>query len=195
MPELTTENLLLIALFIAPGYIAIKAYTLLAGASALREFNLVVFESCVIGLFNFALWSWMLDLQPEFNLIRFLIIAWIAIGAPLLYAWLYRYIRTRSFTLKWLTHPSPTSWDFVFAKRKSYWVVAHLKEGQQVAGFFGGESFASTGPGSKDLYLEQAWKLDDEGKFKEQIPNHKGILIKADDCVVLEFFVVGGKNE
>jgi hypothetical protein len=194
MPEITADNLLLIALFLAPGYITIKAYSLLMGASALREFNFMIFESCIIGLFNFALWYWMLDIRPDNIGLRIFFILWIAIGAPVIYAILYRYIRTRSFTLKWLAHPSPTSWDFVFGKRKSYRVIAHLKEGQRVAGFFGGESFASTGPGPRDLYLQQACTIDEEGNLGDPIPDHQGILIKVDDCIALEFFVAGGRK-
>jgi len=194
MPEVTSDSLLIIALILAPGYITIKAYELLVGASARREFNLIAFESCVIGLFNFALWSWLLNLTWQCGAQRALVIFWLVLLAPIVYAYAYKKLRTSSFTLKWLAHPSPSSWDYVFGKRQSFWVLAHLEGGQQVAGFLGANSFASTGPAPRDLYLEQGWRIDADGAFLDPIPGHEGILIRADDCRVLEFFSVGGNN-
>jgi len=86
--------------------------------------------------------------------------------------------------------PSPTSWDYVFAKGSPYMVRAKLRDGERVGGLFGPSSNASFYPEAQDLYLEQAWRLDNDGRFIDLVEGTRGLLIRRDDVEVLELLSV-----
>ncbi len=58
-----------------------------------------------------------------------------------------------------------------------------------------GRSFASTSPGRRDIYVEEIWRVDDQGRFLERIEQTAGALVKRDECSVIEFFTVGADHE
>jgi hypothetical protein len=83
-------------------------------------------------------------------------------------------------------HPAPTAWDFAFMREAPLFVRVKLQEGERIGGVFGSGSFASAYPESQDLFLEQVWRLDDEGVFVEAEPDSRGILISRDQIETLE---------
>jgi len=42
---------------------------------------------------------------------------------------------------KHIDHPIQKPWDYVFSKKKSFWVIVHLKDGRRIGGRFGTNSF------------------------------------------------------
>jgi hypothetical protein len=88
----------------------------------------------------------------------------------------------------------PKSWDYHFAKEEPYWILITLKNGNRTGGFFGAHSFASSFPAEEDLYIEELWVIDDEGRFKQQIENSGGCLIRRNDINLIEFFKLSEKE-
>jgi hypothetical protein len=80
------------------------------------------------------------------------------------------------------------SWDYVFGKRNPFWIIVHLKNGQKIGGFFGDESFASSNPADEQIYLEEVWVLDDDGRFLSPAEGSRGIIIMNDEIRAVEFF-------
>jgi hypothetical protein len=84
-------------------------------------------------------------------------------------------------------HVIPTAWDWRFGRMAgAHWALVTLKDGTTVMGFFGGNSFASSSPAERDIYLEQLmhevdgkWVLDTEGK---------GALITGSEIRMIEFW-------
>lgn len=70
-----------------------------------------------------------------------------------------------------------------------------LKSGFWVGGFYGTGSFASSYPESQDLYLEQAWSLDESGSFSEPIEGSAGLLISRDQMEMLELIEIAPSEE
>jgi uncharacterized protein DUF6338 len=88
-----------------------------------------------------------------------------------------------------ILHPFPTSWDYVFSKRNEEWVIVHLKDGRTIGGLFASKSFASSYPAKEQIYIEDVWKLDDNGKFEKSLNN--SLLILNDEIMGIEFLHQG----
>lgn len=49
-------------------------------------------------------------------------------------------------------------------------------------------SFASSFPHPRDIYLEQTWLTDAEGRLSAPMPGSTGVLVSFDECELVEFF-------
>jgi hypothetical protein len=85
-----------------------------------------------------------------------------------------------------MIHPIPTSWDYAFSTGESCWVIVTLKDGSQVAGFWGPSSFASSDPKERDIFIEKVFKIPKRGAWKE-VPRTSGILLRGDEIQHIEF--------
>lgn len=86
--------------------------------------------------------------------------------------------------------PYPTAWDYYFRKRQPCFVIARLKDGKALAGYWGRDSYATSFPNDGELYLQAVYRLNSDGTFGEPIADTRGALIRRDSYVVLEFFEV-----
>jgi hypothetical protein len=78
--------------------------------------------------------------------------------------------------------------DYFFSKREPYWVIITLKSGRKIAGKYACNSCTSAYPESKEIYLEEVWKLKkDNYTFVEQIERTGGILITENEISTIEF--------
>ncbi len=85
----------------------------------------------------------------------------------------------------------PSAWDFVMRQRRADYVRIHLKDGKGiVGGAFGNQSFGSLDPKRADIYLEQAWQLDDNGTFLKRIEDSRGLWV-AHDVMAYVYFLEG----
>jgi hypothetical protein len=83
----------------------------------------------------------------------------------------------------------PSAWDYVMHQRQPGWIRIHLKDGQGlVGGVFGDRSFGSLDPQRADVYLEQAWQLDDQGGFVQVLPGTRGLWVSHDAMAYAYFY-------
>ncbi|MHB8390047.1 MAG: DUF6338 family protein [Acidobacteriaceae bacterium] len=97
-------------------------------------------------------------------------------------------MRTSRFLQRWIAHPTPRPWDYVFSQCKSFWVIVTLKDGRKVAGRYDAASFASSAPSPEELYLEEVWLLNQDGGFEKARKDSAGIIILAPTIATVEFF-------
>lgn len=65
--------------------------------------------------------------------------------------------------------PAPRAWDDLFSERLTAYLRIETVDGTAVAGLFADASYAGGFPHDADLYLEQAWSMDDEGLLIEPL--------------------------
>jgi len=82
-------------------------------------------------------------------------------------------------------HHIPTAWDHLFSEVGPTWVIVTLKDGAKYRGFFGPDSYVSSDPDERDLYISHAFIENEQGGF-EIVPNTKGIYFKGDDISIVE---------
>jgi branched-subunit amino acid ABC-type transport system permease component len=61
--------------------------------------------------------------------------------------------------------PAPRAWDHLFSDRPTVYLRVRTVDGDWLAGRFAGRSYASGFPHEVDLYLEEAWEVDDDGQL------------------------------
>lgn len=59
--------------------------------------------------------------------------------------------------------PAPRAWDHLFSARPSGYVRIRTTESSWIAGLYADKSHAAGAPYETDLYLEEAWGIDDSG--------------------------------
>jgi len=187
-------SLSLFLIFFVPGFVALKVYDLLV-ASERRDFSKSAFDAVAFSALNFAvLWPLVrLVLSNGFQAahptlaIAFVFLILLIMPAIWPVIWVKVLMRMRTVSMH-LVHPHDKAWDFVFSKRESFWIVLHMKDMRRIGGRFGEKSFASSNPAEAQIYLEEVWRLDEEGRFEEAVNLTNGILVLEKDLLAVEFF-------
>jgi hypothetical protein len=187
------DKLTLFLIFFLPGFVSLRIYDLLI-PSPRRDFSKSVFEVVGYSVLNFAALSWLIYLIHQNNFsaahgfwyLFFLFL--ILVGVPVLWPFLILKAFSLPFLAKYVLHPVSKPWDYVFGRKESYWVIVHLKDGKRIGGRFDTNSFASSDPAKEQIYLEELWKLDDDGAFVEPVDRSGGIILLEDSMLAVEFF-------
>lgn len=189
------EAIKLIIVFFVPGFISIKIYDLLVPTEK-RDFSKSVLEVISYSCINFALLFWILILinqerfyeQHKFWYfgLTFLVI----FIFPIIWPIILKNLLSSKFLRGKIIHPIPKAWDYIFATGESFWILVHLENGDLIGGLYGENSFASSFPNEQDLYLEEAWNVNEEGQFIEKIDETGGLLITEQEIEFLEFFKI-----
>lgn len=196
-----TNKILLFIAFVIPGFISLKTYELLL-PSVTKESAKQLIDAITYSCVNYALLLWPIyevevsQVQLDHPSVYVAFYVLVLLVAPIAWAYLFSELRRTEFFQTAMPHPTLKPWDYVFEKRNEYWIIATLKDGKQIAGLYGSSSFASSAPAPEQLYLEEAWVLNDDGGFDRKRLDTAGIMILSTDLVTIELFNVthGGNN-
>ena len=83
-------------------------------------------------------------------------------------------------------HVMPTAWDWKFGGMPHQWVLVTLKDGTRFAGFCGSNSFMSSDPAERDIYIQWIYDIDKNNKWSSRGEN--GVLISAGEVQTVEFW-------
>lgn len=188
--DIWDENKLAIfIMFFIPGFICVKMYGLIY-PSQRKDAGFLLYDAVTYSCINYALWSWAIYLievygvHPVCKAIFYFLIMFLS---PILIVFLWNYIRSLEIIKKLICHPSESAWDYVFSQRKRYWVEVFLKDKTIVAGYYGGNSFASSAPVNEHIYLEQRWIIDSDGAFERKVERSAGVIILHSEISHIEF--------
>jgi len=191
------QAVIVIALFLMPGFIARSVLSSAYPTSEPSEARLAL-TAVTLSCVNYGLWSWLLILcwQKQWYkndgflafvtlLILFLspVVGTLAI-VKVMQTSLFRNVRE----IFGIRHPVPKAWDYFFGRGAACWIVATLKSGRVIGGYFGTESLASSFPHEEDLYLELLCDMTPEGRLKGITPLTLGGIIRMEDVQLIEFF-------
>lgn len=84
--------------------------------------------------------------------------------------------------------PTPTAWDGAFQglAGPGCYVRVRTSDGDWFAGWFGKESYASSWPAPRSLYLELSFHVDKNGVIGTQVVGTAGAVIDCEDAVLVE---------
>ncbi len=193
--NLTFDQLALFLVFVAPGFVAMKTHDLLIPADR-RDWGSSLIEAISYSMLNLALLFWAVYLlhrdgfQDEHPVGYYLGMFGVLFVAPAVWAILARALRSLRVVQRFVVDPRPTAWDFFFDQRRPVWALFHLKTGQKLGGLLAESSTASAYPYLPDIYVEEVWRIDEQGRFSERIDQTAGALVKRDDCSHIEFFTL-----
>lgn len=187
------DKLVLFIAFVIPGFVSLKTYEAL-GLGPPRETGQQLIDAIAYSCLNYAVLSVAIysvevsgfrsSLPWVYGAFWFFFLFVSPVGLTCA-VWMLRHSR---LVLNTLPHPVGKPWDFVFSKRRPYWIIVKLKDGSQIAGRYDSESFASNSPQPEQIYLEEAWHLNQDGGFERPRTDTAGIIVVGSEIVAIEFF-------
>jgi hypothetical protein len=94
------------------------------------------------------------------------------------------------------SHRTPSSWDYAWEDGEPCLVVATLRDGAVVGGYYGPRSHSGYGAQHRDLFLEERWDVVNENGATRLEPTARslGVWLAADDLVVVERYGVSDEQ-
>ena len=194
------SQILVLLVFIIPGFVLMRvkrvAYPTAETSTASAVLDSLAL-SCVVYalasplLYLSYLYRWPVTRPVLFSTLSLLILLVVPCGLGGSYVWF-----TKTEKARWLReflgfpHPDPTAWDYHFRKGKAYWIWLTFKSGKVMAGLFGPNSFASSFPHKRDIYIEKLLRLDEHGRVVELIDGSAGALVMMEDLERIQFFEI-----
>lgn len=96
--------------------------------------------------------------------------------------------RQRLLSDRWTRiDPRPSAWDAVFGDIGECFVRVRTREKTWYAGWFGGDSYASSWPDPQTLFVEVAYKIDADGEIGDPVEGSSGAFIDCTGADYIEF--------
>ena len=135
--------------------------------------------------------KWLVDHPAKATLLVVLLIGLL----PVLLGFVAGIIRQRQWIIRlirWMglrtfeQHQIPTAWDYLFSRITPKWAIITLREGAKLYGYVGPESYFSSDPEARDLFISEVIRLAPNGTM-EAVPGTAGVYINKDEVALIEF--------
>lgn len=130
-------------------------------------------------------------------------VAWFVIVGvvPVILALVSAYVAQRNLAVRIFAKlhlrsisPIPTGWDWIFGHTDPCYMVVKLKDGAEIAGYFGPRSMASSDATSRDLFIEKVYRIPaDEGPW-QPVERSSGIWVDGSQITSVEFQRTGANH-
>lgn len=190
------------AVFILPGFIISNIIDLINPPKKFNEGK--YFLKCLLlSIMNCAIWCWLyriiIDCKDLSSLCHWILLVLVSLIGSTIIGIVIAVIKQKQiidrllYKLKVNTiHSTPTAWDYYFSKQESGFVIITLIDDSKLFGWYSSGSFTSSDPEERDIYVEKAYKVENEQwKLDEQ---SAGFYIPKDQIKVIEFKKGGNNN-
>lgn len=82
---------------------------------------------------------------------------------------------------------APSPWDHAFGRDHEGWVGVRFPDGRWLGGWYGARSTASSHADPRELFVEEAWVVDDDGAFTGRIHAPGGMVVRCGDAIAVDF--------
>lgn len=89
-------------------------------------------------------------------------------------------------------HPTPSAWDWTFEALGEQFVLVALRDGTHIGGLMGSDSFVSSDPTERGIYIQQIYDIDETDNWK---PMDHGVLIAGGEISSIEFWPLTNSGE
>ncbi|MDU9049713.1 MAG: DUF6338 family protein [Candidatus Electrothrix sp. Rat3] len=187
------DKLFLFIAFVIPGFISIKTYEILIPTES-KDSSKQILDAIAYSCINYALLMWLIleveqsTLNTTHPFLYKIFYTLVLFVFPIIWVLMWRWVRGWKFLQERLPHPTVKPWDYVFCQKQWYWIIVTLKNGDKIAGKYGGKSFTSSNPAPEQIYFEEAWVLNDDGGFDRPRRGTAGIIILSEEILTVELF-------
>jgi hypothetical protein len=184
------SKLAIVALFALPGFISLRVWSLIfpTAPAALKD---QIGEAISFGILNAMVCAPLFVLlQPNGRIALYSLAILTLVVLPAIWPFPVRWLMRLLQRFDIILITSSSAWDDVFLRDEPYFVIVHLNDGARVGGYYGQNSFAGLYPNSGELYLEQLWYLDEDGRFTSAVPDSRGLILRPDDYKYVELMAV-----
>lgn len=200
MPKLLSlNNLYLILVFIVPGFIALSVRSQFITGRILSNSKDAILSYLTVTVIYSALVLPFVD--PES--IEKSRLAWFALVfiGPIFLGLLLGINIQKDLVRRFLNrfglypaHAIPTAWDWKFNAMAEQWVLVTLKDGTHFAGFYGAQSFVSSNPDERDMFIQWIYDIAEDGTWMPP-KSERGVLIAAGEIRTIEFWPYNSQEE
>lgn len=181
--------------FLLPGFIIKSIVDSLVPPA--RHNDVKYFFTCLTySIINCAIWCWAyswvvnsVELSMKYWLLL-LVITLIGASVLGLIIGCFKYQNGFEKLLKKIrikkSQPIPSAWDYFFSKQETVWVIVTSKNGKTIYGLYADNSFASSDPEERDLFIEKTYILEN-GKTWIEDESSLGILLSQNEIETIEF--------
>ena len=81
----------------------------------------------------------------------------------------------------------PTAWDWIASKKAYKWVRVLNAQGRWVGGWSTDDTFFSSYPEPRDLYIPEQWDMDKKGTFLQRSERTSGVWLSLEGAQVVEW--------
>ena len=203
MPSIwETDKLFLFIAFVIPGFVMLKAYGQLIPGPTTDSSKLIV-DAIAYSCVNYALLAYPIllvethGIRTTYPNLYVLFLVFALLLAPILWACIYKWVRSHDKLKGYLPHPVGRPWDYVFGQGKPYWVIVTYSDGTKIGGMYASKSFTSSAPFPEQIYLEETWELNSDDGFERPKSETAGVLVISSEIQSVEFFQMtfGDNNE
>ncbi|AJY18802.1 DUF6338 family protein [Burkholderia multivorans] len=194
------DKLLLVVLFVIPGFVAMKTYAILTSGPRLDAskaiIDAVAFSRCNYAVFALPIYAMYRGAWATLHAVAYALV-WgcILLVGPVLCALGVFALRRSKWLARWLPHPVDRAWDYVFGQREPFYLIITLTSGKRIGATYGPNSFASSYPADPEIYVEEAWDVDDAEGFIRRHVQTRGLLISGSIIESIEFIGPYNGNE
>jgi hypothetical protein len=120
---------------------------------------------------------------------------------PIALAWGIQYCATHFVITRWCIKrtgktfsrydPTPTAWDFAADHMGQGFLRVYTSDNTWVGGRLGEGAYVSGYPEVREIFLDEAWELDEDGVFLQAVPRTAGVWIRCDDVQFVQFLGPG----
>ena len=196
------ESIMYTLKYVIPGYIILEIIRMITPSSKKTETEIVV-QSIGYSILNYSIWSFvfsLLEISFSNNTILLKVMQSVAlILTGIITGVCIAVIKKKNIMGRILgllkidtTNSIPTSWDYVFSKYEPYWLEIVVSDGKVIRGLFYDNSFASSEPGEKDIYLEELYEKKENSW--EKVRQTKGVWINHNEIRYIKFYKCEGDN-
>lgn len=193
------SKLIIFILFIVPGFVSMKMYGVMQ-PGAHKDSSKAILDVVTYSCINYAIWLPAIfyieryDIYHSSPLMYYFFYLCILLVSPSILPGLLLALRKQDFVKKRLPHPVGKPWDYFFSLGVPCWVIVTLKDGQKIGGRYDSGSFASSSPENEQIYLQEHWKLNDDGGLERARTDTLGIIILSSEIVTVELFKMTPKS-
>lgn len=188
-----TDKIVLFLGFVIPGFVSMKVYELIF-LSAPKDSSSQLIDAIAYSSINYAILILPIyavesnNIRESFPYLYATFYAAVIFVSPVVLVFSLKALRKIDFIKKVLPHPTARPWDFVFEQRRQLWIIITCKDGKKIGGKYSFLSFASSSPAPEQLYLEEAWVINNDGGFERPRKDSAGIIIMGTEIVDVELF-------
>lgn len=166
------DTLFYTSIFILPGFII---NFIIESINPPKKHNEgIYFLKCIyLSIINCAIWSWLYKIiifSEKLSVVcMFVLLVLLSIIGPILMGFAIAILKQKQIIDRALSifkirtiHSIPTAWDYYFSKQKSTFVIITLLDDTKLYGWYSANSFSSSEPEERDIYIEKAYKYVDE---------------------------------
>ncbi|MEK4509156.1 DUF6338 family protein [Paenibacillus sp. FSL K6-2524] len=195
--EVTADTIIYIAMFIVPGFIMSSAYSGLVPQRVIGEQSAIL-RFISFSFLNAVIWFWLINdlidkrYWDKHPVLWIFILFGVLCISPLFLGFFYGVITAKEWIRKLVgyiginpVHPIPTAWDYVMSSGN--WVMITLKDDSIFYGVYSSDSFASSVPEERDIYLEKVYTPNPESGEWQLNVRTKGVWIPKEELRYIEF--------